>query len=178
MFNLRNTKRKVLVCTILFAFVLVNTATAKAEEMFVQINISWHSQYDKIISRLGEIWLGYIPVSGKTIITSGGNERFIIKRINYYYKKDGDLIFMGHVDVTGVHDRNGNILRAIPDTRHGDARILGISSIEVEKRSLSISFIFFPATSNSYWESDIWVDLDIDIESASIRLFDRSGFVP
>jgi hypothetical protein len=151
---------------------------ADESPIFVQANISRHRYYSEIISNLGEIWIAYTPIRG-TIILGSGSERFLIKRVNYYYKEDGNFIFIGSVDEIGVHDMAGNLLRTVPSTVGRRFQVAGISSSIAEHRDLTIRFIIKPdEVIDHYWETEVWEFLDIDIENASIKLRDRSGFVP
>ena len=174
-----NRGRNVLLCFVVFSLSLVSCArsrTENEEEIFVRANIAWHGQYDAITARLGEIWIGYIPLPG--ILAIAGTEGFAIKRVNYYHIKDGNLVFMGHVDITGMHDKNGNILKEAPRYIGScRGRVVGINPSLIAAGSLAISFIVAPSEGiDHYWRTEIWADADIDIENASIKLRDWSRF--
>ena len=161
---------------------MLNCTVSKADDTkarYVQAIINeHHGRYNEIVSAFEEIWIGYTSAN-INIVIPWGTERFVIERANYYYKRDGNLVFLGHVDMTGVHDRDGNLLRAIPDTRPGDAGIVGISSSLIEQWSFTVHLIFRvirPDGSEGYFESEVWEFLDIDIGNASLSLRDRSGF--
>jgi len=159
-----------------FAFTLLNCAVVKAEETkttYVRAVIHWHEQYEEIISTLGEIWIGYTSAN-INIVAQGGTGRFIIEKANFYYKGDGDnFILIGSLDETGVHDKDGNLLREIP--RNLSNQMLGISSSLVEEGNFTVRLILYSDRFGAF-ESEIWEYLDIDIKNATISLMDRSGF--
>jgi len=178
MFGRGNRATKVLICSLLCIFTLLSCSETTADEspIFVQADISWLNQSHEIMSSLGEIWIGYIPISGEITIAAGAG-RFLIGRANFYYKVEDNFTFIGSIDEIGIHDRDGDLIRASPVTVGGGFEIAGISSLLAEHRDLTIRFIIQPREDRDYyWETEVWEFLDIDIENASIKLRDRSGF--
>lgn len=174
---------RVFMCSLLcvFTFLSCSETTADESEIFIQANIAWHGQYDEITARLGEVWMGYIPIPG--IINVLGTERFAVSRVNYYRRVDGNMIFMGHVDKTGVHDKNGNLLREAPRyLGSGQGRVVGIESQFIAVGSIAIRFIVAPSERDGgidhYWSTEVWESIDFDIENATIKLFDRMNWRP
>jgi len=192
MYCRKNGKIIAFLWAVVFIVVLGNCTEAKMDEteIFVQVNRERVGhQYDEIVSRLGEIWIGYTAANGK-MINSLGFELFFIERINYYYKKDGNFIFLGRVDrATGVHDKDGKLIRAIPTMVPGqrvfgfsnpsepltksEFQVVALSSITVEGLHLTIDLIVQLSTDSSYFDEVIeWAFLAIDVENKTIKLHD------
>ena len=171
-----NRKIKIFVCLIICGFILSNCTATKADgsQFFALANISWHDQYNEIVSKLGEIWIGYTR-STSNIITDSGAERFIMGMVNFYYKRGDNFILMGSVDEIGVHDKNGVLLKAVPNVTTG-FQIAGISSL-IKDSALGINFILRSITDvNHYRETELWVFINIDIDNATIELVDMRRF--
>jgi hypothetical protein len=131
--------------------------------------------YNEVISKYGDIWIGYTS-DNKEIITDGEDERFIIGKAYYYYKKDDNYILLGSVDKTGLYDKNGNCLEKTGSAASGYL-IAGISSYLIED-ILGPHLILQSITNKDSWrETNAFVIVDIDTEQDTLILMDMSRFI-
>jgi hypothetical protein len=174
-----NGKGKVLKYFVFFVFILLNCVSLKANEpvIYVRANINErHRQFNEVMSKYGDIWIGY-TIASNTITTTSREERFIIERANYYFKKDGIFILMGSVDKTGLYDKNRTLLRETPRNIAAGFQVAGISSQLIDMSSLTLYLILQSTTnSNIYHETEAYVFIDFDIENDTIKLRDMSMF--
>jgi len=171
--------KKRFICLLMFCFIFLYCVKAKADESltYVQANLSErYIHYNEVISKYGTIWIGYNIVNNK-IITDSGDERFIIEKAYYYYKKDDSYILLGRIDKTGLYDKNGNCLKPVSRVASG-YQVAGISSLLLERRTLSPTLILqSQANSESWRETETFVNVDIDIQQNTIILMDMSRFL-
>jgi len=163
----------------MFYFIFLNCAKAKADETltYVQANLSErYIHYNEVISKYGGIWIGYTIVNSK-ITTDSGEERFIIGKAHYYFKKDGNYVLLGSVDKTGLYDKNGNCLKPVSRVASG-YQAAGISSLLLEGRTFSPTLILQSQTDSKSWrETETFVNIGIDIQQDTIILMDMSKFL-
>jgi len=164
---------------LMFCFILLNCNKAKADETltYLQANLSErYIHYNEVISKYGAIWIGY-NIANNKIITDSGDERFIIENAYYYYKKDGNYILLGRIDKTGLYDKNGNCLKPVSSVASG-YQAAGISSLLLERRTLSPTLILQSQTKSESWrETETFVNIDIDTQQDTIVLMDMSRFL-
>jgi hypothetical protein len=170
-------KRMVLWFLTVFCFIFVNCTSAKAEEKLTYVKTSLSSRYrhyNDVMSKYGEIWIGYTVADNKTFTTYDG-EFFIIDKAYYYYKKDGNYVLLGSVDKTGLYDKNGALLKEVPKIS-SDYQIAGISSRLIDD-ILGPNLVLQSKTNkDSLREGEAFVIVDIDTQEDTITLMDMSWF--
>ena len=89
MFNKSDNKLNIIFNLLIFFTIFFNCPTIKADEalIYVRANLSErYIHYNEVITKYGEIWIGYTKEKN-SITTEGGRERFIIGKAYYFYKK-------------------------------------------------------------------------------------------
>jgi len=163
---------------LLFCFSILNCYTIKADEslVYVKANITErYIHYNEVISKYGEIWIGY-TIANEKIITSGGNERFIIEKAYYFYKENDNYILLGSIDKTGLYDKNGVCLRPVQRIATGFSAS-GISSFLFENIFGPRLILQSDTNSNIWRETELFVNIDIDTQQDTLRLRDMSRFL-
>ena len=170
-------KRMVLWFLTVVCFIFMNCTSAKAEEKLTYVKTSLSSRYrhyNDVMSKYGEIWIGYTVSNSKTFTTYDG-EFFIIDKAYYYYKKDGNYVLLGSVDKTGLYDKNGALLKEVPKIS-SDYQIAGISSRLIDGILGPALVLQSKINSDDLWEGNSFVTVDIDTQEDTIILMDMSRF--
>ncbi|MDR0475893.1 MAG: hypothetical protein LBH43_19785 [Treponema sp.] len=166
-------KRMVLWVLAVFCFIFLNCPIAKAEDKltYVKADIS-HVYYSDVMAKYGDIWIGYTVTDSRTFPSYNG-ERFIIEKAYYYYRKDGSHVLLGHVDKTGLYDKNGNCLKEVPKIA-SEYQVAGISSGLIDNILGPSLVLQEKINSDSLWEGNAFVIADIDTQEDTIILMDMS----
>ena len=172
-------KKTIFLYLAVFCFIFLSCAKVKANEplIYVKANISeHHKHYNEIISKYGEIWIGYIVSDNK--IPPEIYEHFIIEKAYYYYKKGSNYILLGSIDKTGLFDKNGFCLVPSPTAPliSSNNQIAGINS-DLLEYSFSPTYILQSKTNSYlYIETDFFVAIDIDTQQDTLRPFEMILF--
>ena len=172
-------KNERIIILLIFCFIFLNCVKVKAEQslIYVQVNLNErYIHYNEVISKYGAIWIGY-TIAHDIITTDSGEERFIIDKAYYYYKKDGTYVLLGSVDKTGLYDKNGSCLKPASKIASGYL-LVGISSALIDVNILGPRFILQSETNSNIWgEIESFVIVDIDTQQDTLRLMDMSRFL-
>ena len=163
---------------LVFCLMVFNCSKAKADEPFIYIKTNLNERYmryNEVISKYGEIWIGY-TVANNQIVTETGDERFAIETANFFYKKDDIYISLGSLDRTGLYNKNGTCLKPIPKVALGYT-IIGISSSLIEDILGPRLILQSQSNNNSWRETESFVIADIDTQNDTIMLMDMSRFL-
>ena len=164
-------KRMIFWYLTMFCFTFLNYAIAKADEPLILVKArinERHIQYNELLSKYEEIWIGYTIVKNM-IATESGNERFIIERAYYYYKKDGDHILLGSLDKMGLYDKNGICIYEAPRIP-SDFIIAGICSSLLEWSFSPALILQSKNNSDIYRETDGFIAIGIDTQQGTIKI--------
>ena len=97
--------------------------------------------------------LDYYFPSGKIIY-------FPIIQIEYYYKRNNELIKLGYLDRFGIYDKNGNIILQSPKN---DGKLVGYPSADLFSDPFSVNYCYYEeADLESLFLTDVYAMLNID----------------
>jgi len=72
---------------LIFCLTILNCSKVRADEQLTYVKADLSETYDnEVISKYGEIWVGY-TIRNNKITNEAGDERFIIEKAYYYYNK-------------------------------------------------------------------------------------------
>lgn len=114
---------------IVFVFMIsVFYCSCDENEKLVQIDLNIDNSFYSLIEQTYKnLWIGF--TKGNIDFESYGHY-FTINTINYYYKNQNKLIFIGCIDKNGVYDKNKILIKKCPfDDK---SKNLGLSSIMIE----------------------------------------------
>jgi hypothetical protein len=166
-------------CLLSFLFFFLNCFTINANEELIFVKVPLSKQYiyyNDVISKYGEIWIGY-TLANELFINEFGHEYFIIEKAFYFYKNNEDYILLGKIDKTGLYDKEGNCIKPISRVASGFS-VIGISSSLIEHRILSPIYILQSQTNSRHLrETEVFALIDIDTQQDTIKLRDMSFFL-
>jgi len=172
---IKNVNKKVaFLFQMLFCFMFFNCTVVKANESLIYVQIHLNEKYihyDEVISKYGEIWIGYTPSKIRYAINN--NKLFVIEKAYCFYKKSNEYILLGSIDKTGVYDKNGNSLYK---PILAQQLIAGISSSLIQDILGPSLIVQSEIINDVWWESEAFVILDIDTKQDTLRLMDMSMF--
>jgi hypothetical protein len=112
--------------------------------------------------------LGYLAADIR--FTSAGEDRFVIDKAYYFFKKGESYIVLGSVDKNGLYDKDGNCIKSLPPVA-SQYDVIGISSLLIED-PLGPSLALQSKTNGSIRESNPFVIVDFDTVAESLKLMD------
>jgi len=160
-------------------FISLNCVKAEADESMIYAKAilnERHKHYKEIISKYGEIWIGYVV--SEIRIPPGEYNRFLIEKANYYFKNGDNYILLGRIDKTGLYDKHGLCLAPAPTPPliSPNNQIIGINSNILEDSFLPTYILQSRIVKDRYIDTDFFVGIDIDTEQDTLRAFESIMF--
>ena len=123
----------------------------------------------EILNHYGNLWIGYKQADTPCIFST--KKYYPVTIINFFYKNNDDLFFLGKIDMNGIYDKNSQKLcsNTLKKERFNNISVLGFTEDSIEDPFYTSQFYKNNET-GKYGCSEPYAFFTIDFETDSLKL--------
>lgn len=161
-------KKNILIITILLIPLNFFAFSQKKENSsleFFEFNIQKKEGriYQQIKENYGNLWLRIYKSSTEFEFYS--KKHFYIEKVEYYYKKNGNYIYLGEINKNGVYDKKNFLIEKCPISDKKDYKVLGYTDYILQS---PFDLGMYVLINDKYGSLDPYVTLLIDFKNDTL----------